>query len=191
MIAKEAAGEVRLPVLVRFAASHKQPFDLILTATVPISAGAAEVTVPFPRFPGSVEREASVAASVPEGLEVRGEARGWDGECAANWGSALAAALGPGARSTKAITAVAGRTDGGFARTLLSWQPYRPDLAVDLRADVTLFDRQLVVQQVVRLRSPDGLPRQIRFRGPASGRGRAGHRPRSARSNRRDRANGS
>jgi hypothetical protein len=42
---------------------------------------------------------------------------------------------------------------------------------VDLRADVTLFDRQLVVQQVVRLRSPDGLPRQIRFVGPQAAAG--------------------
>jgi hypothetical protein len=42
---------------------------------------------------------------------------------------------------------------------------------VDLRADVTLFDRQLVVQQVVRLRSPDGLPRQIRFLGPQAAAG--------------------
>jgi hypothetical protein len=170
-LVRDAGGEVRSPVLVKFSAGHKQPFDLILTATTPVLSGAAEGEVSLPRFPGAVERDSTVTATVPEGLEVRGEARVWEGDRAANWGSAIPAAPSTGSKASKAVTAITGRTDGGFARVDLAWHSYRPDLAVDLRADVTLFDRQLVVQQVARLRSPDGLPRSIRFHGPSAAAG--------------------
>lgn len=170
-IAREVTGEARSPMLVRFSAGHRQPFDLILTATVPLPAGAGEAVVPLPRLPGAVERDAILTATVNEGLEVRGEARGWDGDRAANWGAALAPAPVLNGKSSTAVTAVTGRTDGGFARAILAWHPYRPDLGVDLRADATLFDRQIVVQQVVRMRSPDGLKPPIRFLGPSSAAG--------------------
>ena len=64
-----------------------------------------------------------------------------------------------------------GKADGGLARAVLGWQPHRPDLTADVRADVTLFDRQILVQQTIRLRSPDGLPRPLRFRGPPTAAG--------------------
>ena len=170
-VGRHLSGEARLPILVRFAAGHKQPFDLILTATVPIEPGATEVSVPLPRFPGASEREAAIMATVPDGLEVRGEARGWEGERASRWGSALTPASAPGGKSGKAVTAVTGRSDSGIARATLLWQTHRPDLTTDVRADVALYDRQLVVQQVVRLRSTDGLPRSIRFHGPPTAAG--------------------
>ena len=170
-VGRHLSGEARLPVLVRFAAGHKQPFDLILTATVPIESDATEVSVPLPRFPGASEREATITATVPDGLEVRGEARGWEGESAARWGSALTPASALGGKSGKAVTAVTGRSDSGIARATLIWQIHRPDLTADVRADVALYDRQLVVQQVVKLRSNDGLPRSIRFHGPPTAAG--------------------
>ena len=38
-LAERASGETRVPMEVRFSASHKQPFDLVLTAVVPIRPG--------------------------------------------------------------------------------------------------------------------------------------------------------
>src|SRR5205814_4482573 len=117
------------------------------------------------------ERDAAVTASVPDGLDVRGEAREWEGEHPAAWGSPLAAIPGPNGKPGRAVTAVTGKADGGLARVTLAWHPHRPDLTADVRADVTLSDRQVEVRQTIRLRSPDGLPRPVRFRGPASASG--------------------
>ena len=164
-LAEEMVSDARRLVHIHFAAGQKPPYDLILTATVPVTPGASDATIALPRFPGSIERDASLTATVSEGLEVRGEMRGWEGERAAAWGTPLSAPTGNG-KSSKAVTTVAGQSEGGLARAVLSWRPYRPDLAADIRADVTLFDRQLVIQEVIHLRSPDGLPRTIRFRGP-------------------------
>ncbi len=160
-----------MPVVVRLAAGHKQPFELILTATVPVQPGTTEATIPLPRFPGAIERDATIAATVPDGMDVRGEAHEWDGERSAVWGNALTPAPGPNGKTGRAVTTVTGKADGGLARAVLGWQPYRPDLTADVRADVTLFDRQILVQQTIRLRSPDGLPRPLRFRGPPTAAG--------------------
>lgn len=169
-LAERASGDARVPMVVRFSASHKQPFDLILTATVPIPPGATEAVVPLPRFPGVTEAGATLTATVPEGLEVRGESRGWEGNHATAWGNPLAPSTGNG-MAAKAVMSVVGQADGGFARAILTWKPYRPELTADVRADVTLFDRQLVIQEVVKLRAPDSLPRSIRFHGPVSAAG--------------------
>ncbi|MBA4067678.1 MAG: hypothetical protein C0501_29035 [Isosphaera sp.] len=157
------AGGLRTPNTVRLAGPQKGPFDLVLTATVPVEPGAGAAVVPLPRFPGAAEtRNATVTATVPDGLEVRGETRGWDEEYAA-WGAALA----PDGKPARATTAVAGRAEAGVSRAVLAWWPYRPELAADVRAEVTLGDRQMVVTETVDLRSPEGLPRPVRFRGPA------------------------
>lgn len=161
------ASGLRVPVLVRLASGHKQPFDLILTATVPVEAGEAAGVVPFPRFPGAMERETSVVATVPEGFELRGESRDWDGEFAA-WGTGLVPGTEPPGRASRAVTTVTGKAEGGLARVTLGWNRHRPELGAEVRADVTLGDRQLLVVEHVRLWSADGLPRQVRFRGTAS-----------------------
>ena len=170
-LARQLGGSVHVPVIVRLAAGHKQPFDLVLTALVPVSPDTSEVDIPFPRFPGAIERDATITATVPEGLDVHGEAREWDGERTASWGSPLTAATGPNGKTSKAVTTVAGKANGGLARAILDWQPHRPDLTADVRADVTLFERQIVVQQTIKLRSPDGLPQSLRFRGPPTAAG--------------------
>jgi hypothetical protein len=169
--AGQLGGGLRVPVTVRLAAGHKQPFDLVLTATVPLPPGANGAAIPLPRFPSTIDLETTVTATVPEGLEVRGETREWEGEHPAAWGNVLLAATGPTGKPTKAVTTVTGKADGGLARVLLAWQPHRPDLTADVRADVTVFDRQVVVKQEVKLRSPEGLPRPIRFRGPPAAAG--------------------
>jgi hypothetical protein len=169
-LVERATGETRVPMVVRFSANQKQPFDLVLTATVPVPPGTTEAAIRLPRVPGATEAGATLPATVPDGLEIHGESRGWDGNRAAASGTPLAPVAANG-KSARAVTAVVGQADAGFARALLAWKPYRPDLTADVRADLTLLDRQLVIQEVVKLRAPDALPRSIRFHGPPSAAG--------------------
>jgi hypothetical protein len=166
--AARLAGGLRVPTVVRLAAVQRGPFDLVLTATVPVEPGAAAAVVPLPRFPGAAEtRNATVTATVPDGLEVRGEGRGWDGEYA-TWGAPLAPAPGPDGKPARVAATVTGKAEAGFSRVLLAWNPHRPELSADVQARVVLGDRQMVVTEEVKLRSPEGLPRPVRFRGPAA-----------------------
>jgi hypothetical protein len=164
--AARLAGGGRGGVVVRLAGGpHKQPFDLVFTATVPVEPGESGAAVPLLRFSDAKEAGTTVTATVPDGLEVRGETRGWDAEFAA-WGPPLAAAPGADGEAAKAVTAITGRGETGLSRVVLGWNPYRPSLTAEVRADVTLGERQMVVAQQIRLRSAEGLPRLIRFRGP-------------------------
>lgn len=159
----------RRPHTVRLAAAQKQPFDLVVTATVPVPAGAAAASVPLPRFPGAAERDAAVTAAVPEGFEVRGAAREWDGDQPAGWGQALAAVPDP--KGAKAPPAVTGRFDAGLARVDLTWSPHRAELAAEVRAEVTVQAAQVVVTETVRLKAPEGFGKGVRLRGPAGPKG--------------------
>ncbi|HEY1187611.1 MAG TPA: hypothetical protein VGE74_08125, partial [Gemmata sp.] len=125
-----------LPVTVRLVRPTKQPFSVVLLGTVPVPGGKSAATVPFPRFPKSLERDATVTATVPAGLELRGTGRHWDGDRgAATAGAPLGAAPGADGRPPKVVTAVAGRAELGFAAVALNWHPYRPDIAADIRTD--------------------------------------------------------
>src|SRR5262249_51177907 len=128
-----------------------------------VEPGNTSAVVPLPRFPGAAERDALLTATVPDGLEVRGETRDWDGEYAA-WGSPLAPAPGPDGKAARVVTSVNGKSEGGFSRVTRAGTPHHPELAADIRADVTVGDRQVVVLQQVKLRSAEGLPRPLRFR---------------------------
>ncbi|VTT99430.1 unnamed protein product [Gemmataceae bacterium] len=165
--AAQAVGGRRVSVVVRLAAAHKQPFDLVLTGTVPVEPGDAAGTVALPRFPEATESAATLTATVPDGFELRAETRDWDGEYAA-WGTPLGAVADPSGKGSRAVTTVSGQAESGFARVTLGWSPHHPDLAAEVRADVTLGERQLVIVQQIKLRSSTGLPRRLRFRGPAA-----------------------
>lgn len=154
------------PVTVKLTGAMRKPFEVVLVGTVPVAPGAREASVPLPHFPKAVDRDAAVTATVPEGLELRGTARGWEGEQPAGWGTPLAPVPGPDGEVPKAVAAVTGKGDLGLARVSLHWQPYRPDVSAEVKADVTVGERQVVVSQVFKLRSADGFPRPVRFRGP-------------------------
>jgi hypothetical protein len=156
----------RQGLVVKLAAGHRGPFTLTLTATTP--AGGP---VHFPRFPDAAQRDAAVTAIVPEGQEVRGTGREWDGDQPADADQPLAPVPGPDGRPPKVVAAVAGRFDRGPARLDLTTAPARPELAADVRAAVTVQPGQVVVNEQVRLRAPDGFGRPVRFRGPAELRG--------------------
>lgn len=153
-------------VTVKLTRFFKTPFEIVLVGNVPIAPGNRDAVVPFPRFPKAVEREATVYATVPDGQEVRGTARGWDGDQPAAWSMPLTGVAGADGKMPKAIASVTGKGELGLARVSLNWQPYRPDISADVRTDVTVADRQIVVSQTIKLRSPDGFPKPVRFHGP-------------------------
>ncbi|AMV23088.1 hypothetical protein VT84_01660 [Gemmata sp. SH-PL17] len=156
-----------VPVTVRLANATKLPFNVVLAGTIAVPSGGREVTIPFPRYPKAVERDAVVTATVYEGMEVRGTGRGWEGDQPAGWSSPLTAVVSADGKTPKAVTAVTGRSELGFARVALNWQPYRPDVAVTTKTDVTVGERQITVKQEFHLRSGDGLPKAVRLHGPA------------------------
>jgi hypothetical protein len=165
-VSQEKAEGAWRPVTVRLVGGAKPPFVIVLVGTVPVPPGGRDAVLPLPRFPGAVERDATVTATVPDGLEVHGTARGWDGDVPAAWSTPLTAVPGPDGKVPKAVAVVTGRGERGLARVALAWQPYRPDMSADVRVEVTVGERQVVVRQDVKLRSADGLPRPVRFRGP-------------------------
>ena len=176
-VSQGAADGPWRPVTVKLAGFLKQPFTIVLVGTVPVPPGGRDAVVPLPRFPKAVERDASVTATVPDGLEVHGTTRGWDGDQPAAFGAPLAAVPGPDGKAPKAVAAVTGRGERGLARVALTWQPYRPDVTADVRTDVTVGERQVVVSQVIKLRSPDGFPKPVRLRGPAEALGLKADKP--------------
>ncbi|QDU22550.1 hypothetical protein [Urbifossiella limnaea] len=156
-------GGPRRTLTVRLAAAHKQPIDLVLTATLSVPPGASSAQVSLLRFPGATERDAAVTATVADGLDVRGAAREWDGDQPAGWGQPLAA----DPKAAKGPPAITGRTDGGLARVDLNWSPDRVELTAELRAEVTAQATQVVVTETLRLRAPEGFGKAVRLRGPA------------------------
>ena len=159
------AGSLRVPVTVRLAGVHKQPFDLVLTGTVPFEPGATVATIQLPRFPGAFEKEASVAATVPEGMEVRGELRGSESEFAL-WGPPLTPVPDADGKLPRIASSISARSETGLSRVLLAWNPHNPDLVAQVQSDLTLGERQIDVTQKMTLHSGEGLPRQLRFRAP-------------------------
>ncbi len=147
---------------VRLLAPQRGPFTLTLTASYPLDPPTArEATVPLPQFPGAVGTAAKLSVTVPEGLEVKATATGPDGT-----GRELRPA-NPSAKPSAAVTAVAGQFDKGVTRVHLTSQPYRPELAADVRAEVRLGDHQATVTQTIRFRAADAEVRPLRLRGPA------------------------
>lgn len=150
---------------VMLAAEHRQPFELVLAASIPLPAGAKEAAIPLLRFPNATERDSLVSVTVPDGTELHGTGREWEGEQPAGWSVPLPASLGPDGKPPKNITTINGKFERGLARLELGWSAFRPPLTAEVRADLTIRESQVVVQQRVTLRSPDGLPRTIRFSG--------------------------
>lgn len=170
-------GGTRQSLAVHLASGQKHPFDLVLTARIPVAAAAKDAAVSLPRFPGATERDTTVTVSVPEGLEVHAVGREWDGDQPADWAQPLTPSAGSESKLPKAATALTGRFEHGLARVDLSWSPYRPELSADIRAEIAIQDGQMVVTEQVTLRSADGLPRPIRWHGPADLRGLKGVTP--------------
>jgi hypothetical protein len=146
----------------RFATPQKTAFDFTLSATFPVRQQDRHASLPLPRFPQAVERDTRLTATVPEQLELSATGFGWAGDKPTATGEPLK----PPGRGPAAQTA-AGEFDRGVARVDLGWQPYRPELVCDTRAEVTVQERQLAVTQVLRFRPSDRDDRPVVLRGPA------------------------
>ena len=139
--------------LIRLTTPQKVPFELVLTSRFPVPVAAGKVTLPLPRFPQADEREGTVSATVPEDFEVSG-AVGTD-------------PLKPPATRRPSVTTVGGPWDRTDERVELTWQPHRPDVTCDARAEVTVADQQTAVTQVLKFKTNgDGKP--LRLRGPVA-----------------------
>jgi hypothetical protein len=155
---------------VRLTAPRKDPFDIVLEAIVPLPSGPRPqpMTIPLPRVIGTVERDARLTASVPEGWEIKGAVR--DGD-AGTPGSRLVDLTGDVAGGRGPTTSVSAVCDRVAASVALSWQPYRPELTASLSADVTIGERQLIVTETVTLTAAIPIERTIRLRGPVNAAG--------------------
>ncbi len=156
---------------IRFHSAQKSAFTIKLLSTFPLpnQSGTSEdreskLALALPRFPRTDERETILAATVPDGFELRGHATLWEGGQPSAANDPLTATGGVPSRA--AITAVGGTFDRAVARVELSWRAYRPALAVENRVDVSLQPRQLLVQQVLKFKPSQDDRRTIRLRGP-------------------------
>jgi len=148
----------------RLTAAQKAPFDLVLTSIYPVATSAREASILLPRFAGGAQEQlARIAAIVPEGLEVHGTAHGADtGQPASVQELKAPASIKP----TGATTAAAARFEKSAARVDLNWHVYRPELTAEVRAELSVQERQIAVLQTIRFRAGEGELRPMKFAGP-------------------------
>lgn len=170
---EEVEGPKRLAI-VKLAQNRRQPFTLAIAAVSPIDPSASEASILLPRFPAVshkggrlevTESESLVTATVDPGNELRGTGREWDRDQPAATSRSLTPVPGADGRPLPVSVAVTGRFEHGLARVDLSWQEHRPELAADVRAEVTVERQQLRVVETVKLNPA----RPGRFRGPTTG----------------------
>ena len=145
---------------VKLVGPQRAAFDFTLSASHASPATRRREELPLPRFPGGRESQAKVVATVSEGFEIAGSATGSDG-------SPLT--LAPEDRATAGTPprSVQATAERGLAKVDLAWQTYRPELAVESRAEVTWNERQALVTQTLRFQRVEGDARPILLSGPA------------------------
>lgn len=163
-LAHRISSEPRIPLIIRLANSYKQPVQITLTALYPLATTTQEVLLPLPRFPGANLTPTQVYISVPEDLQVQGHYREWLGGHTAPTGSPLKPLPASGSRGGS-VSQLQASSEQPIAAVFLQWKPYRPDLAADSRVEMTLNERQILVQQTFRLRTNESLPRTVQLQG--------------------------
>jgi len=153
---------------IRLIGPQRAAFDVALSAVFPGPLNRRKDDLALPRFANTTETQAKLLAVVPEGLEAAGNALSDEPNAVA---VPLLPTTVPDERRIRpgAARAVAAKTDKAFSRVELTWQPYRPELMVDVRAEIVWQERQAVVTQTTRLKIADGDPRPIPFRGAVLG----------------------
>lgn len=163
-VQEQKEGKLRL-LTIRLATPQRSALTLTLTGTFPVPAGAKAAVVGLPRFPQAIEQNAKVTASVPDGLEIRGTVFAWE-----NGQATGATDLKPDSGEPKpgaGVASASAQLEKGAGQVELAWQSHQPELDAEVRADITIQDRQAVVMQSIRFRSPDGGSRPIRLKGPS------------------------
>ena len=154
----EAGGKM---MTLRFVTPQKTPFEFTVVAFHSVEAMAKSASLLLPRFPTAEESETKLSAQVPEGFELAAKAFRWQNNQIAPNGESVPT-LG---RSPPAML-VGGDYERGLGKVDVAWQPYRPELNCEVRAEVTVQERQLAIQQTFKFQVPEGDLRPIRFRGP-------------------------
>ncbi len=147
----------RRTITLRFVTPQKAAVDLRVFATHPLPAAGRQLTLLLPRFLQADERDTLVEVAGGDGWTVSAAGHAWD-----RGGSSADTAVqlrGIGREAT-------GEFERGAAKVEVNWRPFRPELACDVRADVTVQDRQLAVQQSFRFRLTDGDTRPFRLTVP-------------------------
>jgi hypothetical protein len=147
---------------IRFLSPQKQPFEITVSSTYPVAAGSREVSIPLPRFPQGELRESKVVAGVADGLEIRGVGT------ATEPGLNSSEPLKPANKAPNGSTTIQGDFERGLERVDLAWQAYRPELNCEIRADITVQDRQTLIAQTIVFKSAADSNRPVRIRGPRS-----------------------
>ena len=153
----------------RFVSPQKAPFEFTVVAFHSVEPMAKTASLPFPRFPTAEESETKLSAQVPEGLELSATAFRWQNDQNSPTGASVPT-LG---RNPPAML-VGGDYDRGLGKVEVAWQPYRPELNCEVRAEVSVQDRQIAIQQSFKFQLPEGDVRPIRFRGPMDASARIG-----------------
>ncbi len=145
---------------VKLVGPQRSAFDFTLSASHASPATRRREELPLPRFPGGRESQAKVVASVPDGFEIAGSATASDGTPLTLVAEDRAATGTP----PRTVQATAER---GLAKVDLAWQTFRPELAVESRAEVTWNERQALVTHTLRFQRVEGDARPILLSGPA------------------------
>jgi hypothetical protein len=138
----------RRALQIKFFREQTQPFALSLPATYTQAAGPLKAILELPVPMQTLDRGGLVSVTLPEGLELLPPSFGLEnfphGERQHTW-----------------------RYERFPTRLDLEWQAYRPELAVDGTADITLAGRQAQVRHRLHLQYPLGRPVSIGLKIPA------------------------
>jgi hypothetical protein len=150
--------------LIRLANTEREPVTLILESRFPLATTATELKLDLPRFPDTEEGDTQIIVQVQDGLTLRGQVRELLG------GVETTVPLQPRLpiKAGLAVTQLAGSFDIPVVGVDLTWQPFRPELTSDVRADLSFGERQVTVTQTIRIQASDPITRSIRLKGPKS-----------------------
>ncbi len=169
-LAQRLAPPQYIPMVIRLTNTYRQPLELTLNATVPIAATAAAM-VPLPYFPNASVTECNVEVIGPESGDIQGEWREWEGTTIARWSQPLSRLAASSSSFPRGRVQLSGKTDRAAAAVYLNVQQARQDIRLANRVDVTVQDRQIVVQQTLRVRGAEALPQQLHLDGPTAAAG--------------------
>ncbi len=155
----------RKVVRVQLAEARRKAFTFTLEGLYPVAASASAASLSLPRPLGMLDRGGQILATVPAGLELRGNYGDWEGDRPGEWDRPLDAAP----RGTPGLAANLDRTP---ARVDLTWRAARADVPVTATADLQLGERQITVRHQWRIPAGPAVPRQFVARGPATLAGR-------------------
>ncbi|MCZ2344439.1 MAG: hypothetical protein LC104_21985 [Bacteroidales bacterium] len=159
VIVSDINGQKRYTI--RLFAAQRTPFTLTLSANHSVDPKSNQASLTLMNFPQAVEQNAKLTVTVPEGLTLRGSAMGRSRDRV----DGVLELLPPsGTTAQAAIPQLNAIMEKGVRRVDLAWSPYRPELPVKVDAEITLWERQIRVEQTFQF-GPIGTPGEpIRFR---------------------------